>query len=252
MRFWKTPTVKFRALVPGIDKVMPIVPARNIQHSWLNAVRIDLAEKRKDPEYLATRNTHTAKCIGISSIMRQGWILRTWQDIFIETNGDGVSCKWRTPIDQKLTEMKCDYVDFHTADQFSNFMHNWPSNALRSIIKINSPWVAEIPDGYLLLELPVAYGDDSRFTALSGLFDSAHGPAPMNAQLQWHVLNGQTIIKAGTPISQYVLVKKEKIDCEVVPYDVKYIDDDIRSLAIESRFQTNYRKLADVFKVTRN
>lgn len=60
------------------------------------------------------------------------------------------------------------------------------------------------------MEMPVAHSGETRFTTVPGYFSREAGPASMNVQLLWHVKNGETLIKAGTPISQYVLVPKEQ------------------------------------------
>lgn len=248
MWFTKKKQVEFCCLIGGVDKVMPVVRARDLEHAWVNSVRTAYAEQRKQPDFGMTRSLHTAKCPGIFSLMRHGWVVRTWQDIVIETNGDKNSFSWTTPIDQKALPFGSDYVGFHDAHSLADHMQDWPDNALRVALKINSPWMARIPKGYYLLEMPVAYGDESRFTTLPGFFDCDHGPAPLSQQLLWHVLEGKTLIKAGTPLAQYVLVPKEQADFVVSGYDANCSDIQARALLAANRFVANYKHLTQVFK----
>ena len=62
-----------------------------------------------------------------------------------------------------------------------------------------------VPKGYRLLSMPVAYSDTNAFTAATGLLNE--GIEALNVQLYWHNLNGETFVKKGTPICQYILIK---------------------------------------------
>lgn len=234
-------------MIAGVDKAMPVVKARDLEHVWVNSARAEYAEKRKHPDFEFTRNLHTAKCPGIFSLMRQGWVVRTWQDIVIETNGDKEYFAWATPIDQKAFPFGVDYVGAHDARSLASYMQNWPDNALRAVLKINSPWMARVPKGYYLLEMPVAYADENRFTTLPGVFDCDHGPAPLSQQLLWHVESGKTLIKAGTPLAQYVLMPKEQFDFSMSEYDANCADIQARALLSANRFVANYKHLTKVF-----
>jgi hypothetical protein len=99
-----------------------------------------------------------------------------------------------------------------------------------------------VPKGYYLLEMPVPLSEEQRFTTIPGYFSREAGPASMNVQLLWHVLDGATLIKAGTPIAQYVLVPKEQpsmICRDAMPSDKLSLS----TLYDSSRFVKNYRDI---------
>ena len=104
-----------------------------------------------------------------------------------------------------------DYISSHSKEQLQKFKP-FLENTLHAIVKINSPWVVYIPDGYSLLSMPIPYNDDVRFTAATGFVKKM---SFCNVQLYWHKLNSKELIKKGTPLCQYILVKDEEIDFEI-------------------------------------
>lgn len=217
MNLFKKPKVVFECLIPGVERLMPIVPAKDIRHTWVHKAHQELAQLRKSPTWGMERLIHVAKCPGIFQLQRYGWVMRTWQDITIETFGDGKEFIWSSAIDQKTLAngIAGDAVGAHPDFQFSAFFDNWGTNSLKTLIKMQTPWRCMVPKGFHLMEMPVAYSDENRFTTVSGFFSHNQGPAQMNPQFIWHVLNGKTLIKAGTPIAQYILVPDIKHDMEV-------------------------------------
>lgn len=238
--------IVFETTIPGVDKLMPIIPAKEYRHPWVSRALDDYAKIRAQPGFGTERSLHTARCPGIFKLQRHGWILRTWQDICIETNGDGENFNWTTPANQILLN-KEPFVSSHSPDQLYQFMDNWPSNTLKSLIKINTSWRCVVPKGYYLLEMPIPYSDDNRFTTVPGYFSRETGPAQMNVQLLWHVLNGKTLIKAGTPIAQYILVPKEEVDMEIVTVGNKASIHQLFYLSDNQRFVKNFNHIKKIF-----
>lgn len=240
-------SIKFNCLIPGVEKLMPIIPAKEYKHDWVRRAAKELSDIKKSPEYGMHKHIHTARCPGIFTLQRHGWILRTWQDITIETNGDSVTFNWTSPIDQKSLAggIAFEAVAGHPPNQLRNYMENWPEHTLQTVVKINTPWRCMVPKGYNLLEIPVAYLDESRFTTLSGYFSHGYGPAPLNPQLFWHVLNGKTLIKAGTPIAQYLLVPKEQMEMEIE--SSQSTDQELLNLTHNHRFVRSYSEIKKLF-----
>lgn len=237
----------FDCLIPGVERLMPIVEAKDIKHDWVSKAVAKFASDRKNPEFGMHHSTYTAKCPGIFGLQRYGWVMRTWQDITIETFGDGVRFEWASPINQKmLNGCTGDYVGFHSDADLANYMENWPSNTLRTILKIQSPWKCIVPKGYYLMEMPVAYSDENRFTTASGFFTHEQGPASLNPQLLWHVMKGKTLIKAGTPIAQYILVPKDKYDMEMRSFR-KVNEHEFFELVSRHRFIKSYAEVKQFF-----
>jgi hypothetical protein len=244
---FKKPKVVFECLIPGVERIMPMVEAKDIRHVWVNNAVTEFTTDRKKTDFDTKKAVYTARCPGIFNLQRHGWVMRTWQDITIETFGDGNRFEWTSAIDQQsLCKQAGEYVGFHLDRQLANYMKNWPSNALRTVVKIQSPWRCIVPKGYYLMEIPVAYGDESRFTTLNGFFSHEQGPAQMNPQLMWHVMNGKTLIKAGTPIAQYILIPKDKYAMEIKT-DSKATEHEFFELANNHRFIKNYAEIKRIY-----
>lgn len=241
----KNPKIQFECQIPGVETLMPIIEAREHRPAWVSRAFESLVAERKAPDYGTERHLHVLRCPGIFSLMRKGYIVRAWHDIHIKAHGDGNNFNWNAPIDQAKTPHGQPSVSFHPADQLYKFMSDWPKDALKIVIKIHTPWVARIPKGYLLLELPPAYSDNSMFTVLPGVFDANIGPIDLNVQLVWNVAEGSAVIKAGTPLAQYILVKDEEVDFELT--GEKATDVELRNLVLGSHFISSVNKLKKVF-----
>ncbi len=241
MLFSRRPPIEFVNVIDGVAALMPMIDAKKHRNHWVDRAVADFAELRKDPHWQHQRTMHTARCPGLFTLQRHGWILRTWQDIEIETNGDGHSFTWRSP-----SSIGGDPVGFHPPEQLADYFEQWPENTLRTVVKINTGWRCNVPKGYYLLEMPLAMSDEARFTTVSGYFYREAGPATMNVQLLWHVMNGKTLIKAGTPIAQYVLVPKDQPD--MVCRDAQPRDRlQIAELLDRSRWVKNFAEVKRLF-----
>lgn len=239
--------IKFVCFIPEVAKTMPIVPASKVNFNWARKAAEDFKQK-KEAAGPAGSVRHIARCPGIIKIAKNGWVQRSWQDIYIQTDGSG-GFAWATPMNQSNVEtgheFKWDYLAHHSADSVEPY-GLIKNGTLPTIVKIQSPWAVYIPKGYYLMCIPIPYSDDPRFTATIGLLDGDHGPIFLNVQLYWHCLNSKEVIPAGTPLAQYYLVKKEEVDTFVGPCSDNDLEDlRIRRIAVESQFTPNYSKLKE-------
>jgi hypothetical protein len=237
----KSKKIEFINEIDGVAQLMPLIPAQLHRNAWVDRAVRDFAKLREMPKWNHEKTIHTARCPGIFSLQRHGWILRTWQDIEITTYGDGNNFIWKS-----ATGIGGDAVGNHPPDQLANFFDEWPQNTLRTIVKIHTGWRCIIPKGYYLMEMPLPLGDEQRFTAIPGYFSRESGPAHMNVQLMWHVMSGSTLIKAGTPIAQYVLVPKDQPEIECRDVEKR---DGLRLpyLYDASKFVKNYGEVKKLF-----
>lgn len=246
----RPPELKFVCLIPEVAKTMPILPASKVNYSWFrNATDYFKQQKESIPAGVSLR--HIARCPGIISVSKNGWVQRSYQDISIHTNGDGTSFDWSTPLDQSKQavghEWTYDYVSHHD-DRTLSIYQDLKPNTLKTIVKIQSPWIVYVPAGYQLLCLPIPYPDDNRFTAAIGIIDGDQGPNFLNVQLFWHSLNSRELIPAGTPLAQYFLVKKEAVDTIVDQFSQTTLDDlRLRRMTLDSQFLPSYAKLKNTF-----
>ena len=213
----------FKSFIPSVIKETPIRKIKPLEFKWIKKAFEDY-KKIKEQHF---RVMHTAKCPGIMSIMNTGWVQCAYQDLTIKTFGDYSSFSWTSEIDQeklKYGTVMNQYLNIHTPDQLEKFKP-FPIHTYHTIFKIQSPWYVYIPKGYSLLSMAIPYHDDDRFTAATGILK---GENFLNIQLYWHRINSTEVIKKGTPLVQYILLKDEEIDWELkemTDKDVKKIQD---------------------------
>jgi hypothetical protein len=236
--FFNSKKIRFFPTISGLENTMPVIEKTGTNKSnWKKRASSDFIEKHL--------NLSVSRCLGINLFDSQGWIIRSWQDIIIETNGDGESFSWETPIDQKLLNNE-DYVSSHNKEFFSDYFQEWPENTLKTIIKLNTSWRCVIPKNYLLLQLPIFYSDQTNFTALPGCYSSEYGIANLNIPVYWYRLNHRIHIPAGTPLANYILLKQEKINCIIDQKDEKL--DNVNLIVSSNKFKRNYQEIKNFWK----
>ena len=82
------------------------------------------------------------------------------------------------------------------------------NDTLKTIIKVNTFWRYSSSDDIVLLQMPIPYPDHNIFTACTGIIDPDKY-LELIVQLQWHKLDGQYTIKAGTPLCQLIPIPKK-------------------------------------------
>lgn len=199
--FNKKANIRFYSLDSGVLKLFPIVTSSSVKRKFMVEEQIgDL------PETLSSKN-----CPGIRKIITSGWILPAPADFIVQTNGDGVSIEWNEPyrFSKISSNMDC-YVSTHTRSQTEPLLDN-PDKTLKTVVKLETPWRFDADDDVLLLIMPVTYNNESRFTAATGILDPKYGHL-LNIQLFWNVLDGKTLIRAGTPLCQLVPISRKALN----------------------------------------
>ena len=198
--FRKKSWIRFYSLEPAVTDLYPIKPASNHKRSWVQGER----KKSKCP---VSGLISTANCPGIKNLMSSGYIVPAPADFKITTNGDGISVNWEAPWLFKMGGDKRSYIGKHDETQVEPLLDD-PSKSLKTVVKIETPWRVKASDDIVLLQLPVNYNNEKRFTAATGLLDPRYGHV-IHAQLFWHVLEGETHVKAGTPLIQYIPMQRK-------------------------------------------
>lgn len=246
MMWKKKNKVIFYCSVDGVEKTMPIILAKDIKYEWIKRAVKSFTEKKLDISHSTNdgKIRHTSRCPGIFQIKSQGWIVRTWQDI--ELNINEPEYTWRTPLNQvKLSNgISMDDVTHHSEMMLKQHFENWPKNSFSQIIKINTPWYVKVPKGYVLNQFHPSYLDEDRFTSLPGTYSPDYGMGTINVPMIWHSKQGKYLIKAGTPIAQLILSKKEDIDFENKVVDEEFKKEDkIKTILETMNFKRIYSNI---------
>ena len=246
MMWKKKNKVIFYCSVDGVEKTMPIILAKDIKYEWIKRAVKSFTEKKLDISHSTNdgKIRHTSRCPGIFQIKSQGWIVRTWQDI--ELNINEPEYTWRTPLNQvKLSNgISMDDVTHHSEMMLKQHFENWPKTSFSQIIKINTPWYVKVPKGYVLNQFHPSYLDEDRFTSLPGTYSPDYGMGTINVPMIWHSKQGKYLIKAGTPIAQLILSKKEDIDFENKVVDEEFKKEDkIKTILETMNFKRIYSNI---------
>lgn len=240
--FWrKEPTVEFICTIPAAMHMFPIKPARQYLPDWVKAeAKKFAAELKKTKGKEALRSV--ARCPGIRKAFSTGWVACLYQDIRLTVHADG-SWECHFPIDQTiLLPNKTNLVSDHDMNSFSSseFL-----SKKRPILKINLPWLARVPKGYLLYQKPMPYQEHDMFMAGEGVFERAYGVQELNVQLLWNN-PGTYLLPAGMPLAHYILVRETEAAC-VVRHATQQDMDDYRedSLIKNSKFVINFTEVRE-------
>lgn len=198
--------IEFYSVVDGIELMYPPVKATDIPMPWVKGVRELYATMQKDIGAWSVTGAHM--CSGIREFLDNAYVLTSWHDVIIKTYGDGHSFEAETTVTNASLVNDRKGVEFFPPKQFGDYA-TLPPQTLKSIIKIPTPWRFNMPKGWGLLYAPLHYGDENRFTSVVGVVDPKV-LNELNAVFFWHVLEGSTFIKAGTPMCYLIPVKLDE------------------------------------------
>lgn len=194
--------IRFYSLESGVLDLFPITKSSAIKRPF-----VDLPEYQDIPS--------TKNCPGIRKIVSTGWVVLAPADFLIKTTGDGTTMEWMEPWRfTKISEGRESYVSSHGPAQTELLAD---ADTLRTVIKIETPWRVETSDDVVLLQIPVTYNNEQRFYAATGILDAGYGHT-INVQLFWKNLNGETLVRAGTPLCQLIPMSRQSINTS--SYDV--------------------------------
>jgi hypothetical protein len=219
-----TSKIKFISTVPGVSTLYPITPSTKYKREWLSEEKADYKERKsKCPvnSLVAPLIGSIAKCPAVKATMGSGYILRAPADFKIHTNGDGETLlPTARDIHQRYT-----YIVTHEKE-----ITDWLlSPALRektvkTVVKVNTPWRLICPDDDIVFMVtPVPFTQEDRFSAVQGILDPKTA-YEVNVQLYWHVMEGDIVIKAGTPLCQYIPISRKALTAEIECYDATHYD----------------------------
>lgn len=218
--FLTKPSVKFYSEEPIITDEYPIYPARDYKRRWVKNCASAFQKYRKVSDGRASTIT-AVKCPGIRNIMEEGWVAQTWHDFTIEIKDGEYEIFYPNAMKDFLTRIDYKHRPIEAFDTRKGPMKVPTSRNSHHIFKIHIPYCFDIPKGYELRILPIAYDDDPKFTACAGSCEGFQ--SEFNIHIFWHATEGRVTIPAGTPLCQIVPMKKEKIKIETGIADDKML-----------------------------
>ena len=214
---------EFACLFEQVKNTYPIVPAKKVRKHWFKN-SVDAYKKTVFEKGNFQQVSGTAKCPGINSIINEGYILRSWFDLTIESFDNDYELSYNIPQGMD---------NFCRSENFTKSLISWfpgdmeqiavpvKKTSMKTLFKITTPWAVSIPKGWKLLIMPVAYNDDNRFTSTSGILKS--GPyCQINPVIEWHVKESKECIKSGTPLCQLIPIRDTDPKVEIKVFDEKF------------------------------
>jgi hypothetical protein len=204
---FKKKYIRFVNEIPGVDITHPIIPARQQKYKWFSSINKDVTEHNSD-NHGPDKKGNTARCPGIVDLLQTGYIVTAPFDFVIRTDGSKDNMEWRMNIDPALLnkDIKSPYISLHPANQLHNYSPS-REDSLDVILKVNTYWRYVGSEDVLLLQMPIPYPDHNLFTACHGIIDT-NKYNELKLQLQWHKLNGEYTVKAGTPLCQLLPIPR--------------------------------------------
>lgn len=214
--------VRFYSLDQNVATVYPIIENRLTERDWNGLGNTE----RNRPEQ--GRQT-VLNCPAIKQIVNVGYVLRAPADFVIKTGTNPDDIAWETPFmfkrhSDKYTFSNTDYyISWHSPAQTEPLLpKEIPSSNkeyFHSAVKVETPWRIKASDDILLLQVPVTYNNEARFSAAIGIVDPKYMHA-VSVQLFWHVVDGETLVRAGTPLVQYIPISRKLLEKNSVEFIV--------------------------------
>jgi hypothetical protein len=210
--FKKKSYIRFYSNYEGVVDLFPVIRSSFLKRKCL--------DKNLYPDDVLP----TSNCPGIRKVASAGFIITAPADFEITTNGDGVSFSWTEPmIFNKGYPGTESYINSHISPQVLPTLNN-EDTTLKSIVKIETPWRIDTSDDIVFLQMPVSYNNESRFEAAVGIMDPKYSHT-INVQIYWKILNGKTLIKAGTPLCQYIPINRKELNLNDIDVSVDYANE---------------------------
>ena len=194
--FWKKkekPVIKWWSVIEGLEKVVPILPAKEVIPDWWTRVERMIS---------GLNDKGTVKnCPAIPEYITQGFVVPLWCDLNVKIE-DG-KFEWNTPE-------KAFSFTSHSDSQYRDWLPQHVKDNSSMVLKPACPWRVKTPPGWSVWQLPVHYHFNPIFEVQPGIIwsDIHH---EINQQMLMKRY-GEFFIPRGTPLAMYVPYERKKYD----------------------------------------
>ena len=218
--------------IEGLPEIEPVTLSQNFIPEWFQ--NIPSFSKHKENITAAGEGATIKMCPGLEDFFKIGYVVPLWCDVYVELKNED-EWRWRVPY------AKFDF-DIHPTWQYKDYLPPEAHKNTALILKAYCPWKVKTPKGVSLLQLPMSYHFDARFSLMSGIIhtDMHHW---INQQL---VINkeGETLIPRGTPLGMYVPIRRENYNLivrEETKEDIKRLERS--AYRLKSKFLGSYKSI---------
>ena len=144
--------------------------------------------------------------------MTAGYILTLSEDVIVSWEYGVPIFNWRSSREP---------ISIHTIDQHKGVP--CPKGYSNFVMKFASEWMITVPKGYSLLCMQPINKFNLPFQLITGFVDA--DTFPMSIQLPFFIQEGwEGVIEAGTPIAQYIPIKRENWKSSIAKYDKDQVE----------------------------
>lgn len=177
--------------------VSPPVPIKLEVPEWYKKIETEYLKSPKFSEQGQLSNTSLKQCIPFFDAMTAGYVQKTWCDIYINPVGD--SFEMAFPVSPEPLGMRNKVHIKYYDDEY------YPAEFFWQI-----PWQVKLPEGYSVFAIHPLNRQDLPFTTMSGLIDAdRYHHAPFGNMPVYIKKGFRGIIPAGTPMYQFIPIKRE-------------------------------------------
>lgn len=199
--------IHFFSVVDGVHESYPIIRASDFKPKWFNASKKSYQLHSELANKNGIKLIHSYRCPGIFDILHTGFIVPCPIDIKIDTTDQIENFRWSIASPYVYGQHD-EFSYLHpivTANDAFGVAEHLPqkTGAMKTLIKIHTPWHVVAPPGVKFLCLPVPYADDDIFEHCPGILNPALATA-IHFQLYCKITNGTGLIKAGQPLMHLV------------------------------------------------
>jgi hypothetical protein len=174
------------------------------------------------------------QCPSFIDYFSHGYVIPMWADLIINYNEKEDYYMYRFAGEQYKLQI-------HGNGQFLNWVDaNFLGNKSNFVFKFISPWTIKTQPGYSVLQMPMFYHFNDKFSVLPGVVDTDIWHE-VNQQVVYHGAGKEVFIPRGTPLVQYIPFKREKYE-----YTVAIESDEVQrsvaknNLLLDSKFNGAY------------
>lgn len=205
--FKKKNKIRFYSLIPAVQTLYPITLAKELKREWTSEEKEDYKIRQsKCPAHKLANVLSINKCPAVHNLMNTGFVVYAPADFKVYTDGDDSTILF---TNTKIMPY-ADYVTTHNEEVAKWLMRNPNQYIFPKVVKINTPWRVIANKDIVFIQMPIPFGSEHRFTAVNGLLDPMLSHE-INIQLFWHMKEGEHLIKAGTPLCQYIPISRSLI-----------------------------------------
>lgn len=213
------PKIYFEPMSKFTEEVLdPPLPAYKVVPEWYKTMSTHMQNSNgiyKNPQGLT--NLTMKACAPVFDSITAGYVFTSPADIaFVDLKEYGYRAMW---------DVNLNLVDVHSSDQivnmpFSEDFEEFP-------MKWNMQWKIKTDPGYSTLVVHPFYRFDLPFLTLPGIVDTDSYPIVFNLPFLLKK-NFKGVLPMGTPIAQFIPIKRDSWTNKILPFvDKGYDDGDI-------------------------